>query len=83
MKKAAAHTTILHHGQKITTVKPQMLDTVVRIVAPVAALTAVGVLADGRFDSKPWLALLGLAAGCVLAGVLVKRQDSDLPDEEN
>jgi F0F1-type ATP synthase assembly protein I len=57
-------------------------ETAWRIVAPVAAFTIAGVFADGQMDTKPWLALLGLMIGSVVAGVLVRRQIGDLPLDE-
>lgn len=61
---------------------PMLLDTAWRIGLPVAAMSTLGILADSYFDSKPWLALLGLAVGCAFAGILVKQQAIDAPDDE-
>jgi F0F1-type ATP synthase assembly protein I len=83
MKKAAAHTTTLAREQHLTSspVHPKLMiwETAWRIVTPVLVFTLAGIWADGHFDTKPWLALLGLMVGSVVAGVLVRRQIGDLP----
>lgn len=85
MKKAAAHSTTIRPAQNLTTVKLSsphaMLDTAWRIVAPVGAFTLLGVLADERLTTRPWLALLGLAIGFGLASILVNRQIISKNDE--
>lgn len=78
MKKAAAHstTTVAVHP------KSHFIDTTWRIIAPVAICTAAGILADSYVGSKPWLALLGVAIGFGVAGILVKHQIGGLPTDE-
>lgn len=82
MKKAAAHTNTVQQHHRITAIAPVLFATAWRIVLPVAVFSAVGALADSYFGTKPWLALLGLMAGFVVAGVLVKRQASAAPTDE-
>jgi F0F1-type ATP synthase assembly protein I len=86
MKKAAAHTTTLAHEQHLTAApthtKLTVWETVWRIVTPVVVFTVIGILADNSVDAKPWLALLGLMVGSVVAGLLIKRQIGDLPSDE-
>jgi hypothetical protein len=81
MKKAAVHSTSLpakHHVVSTALhVRPMIFDTAWRIVLPVAAMAVLGILADAYFDSKPWLALLGVAVGFVFASILVKHQVAD------
>jgi len=51
----------------------QFLDTLWRVGAPVLLFTAVGLVADRHFGTKPWLTLLGTAVGFVGAGLLIKQ----------
>jgi F0F1-type ATP synthase assembly protein I len=50
------------------------LDTTWRIAAPVILFTVLGILADRKFGSKPWITLLCVIIGFVFAVLLVKRQ---------
>lgn len=50
------------------------LDTTWRMATPVILFAVLGILADRRFGSKPWLTLLSVIIGFVGAVLLVKRQ---------
>jgi F0F1-type ATP synthase assembly protein I len=50
-----------------------LLATTWRIAVPVVLGTGLGIFLDLKLGSKPWLTLLGVAAGFVLAGVLIAR----------
>jgi hypothetical protein len=50
-----------------------LLATTWRIVVPVVLFTGLGIFLDLRFGSKPWLTLLGVVIGFVLAGKLIAR----------
>lgn len=87
MKKAAAHTTTKspsgHDGFTAGDIALQFLDTTWRIAVPVTIFASLGILADRRFGSKPWLTLLGMVIGFAVAGWLIKRQlDNVLKEEE-
>lgn len=87
MKKAAAHTTtkspIGHDSLTAGTIALQFLDTTWRIAIPVTIFALLGILADRKLGSKPWLTLLGAIVGFAAAGWLIKRQlDTVLKEEE-
>jgi hypothetical protein len=82
MKKAVAHSTTLPAKHHVVSASPIIFDTAWRIVLPGAGMAGVGILADSYLESGPWLALLGLAVGFVLASVLVKHQTADEFGEE-
>jgi F0F1-type ATP synthase assembly protein I len=50
-----------------------LLATTWRIVTPVVLGTGFGIFLDVRIGSKPWLTLLGVTLGFILAGVLIAR----------
>jgi hypothetical protein len=50
-----------------------LLATTWRIVVPVVLFTGLGIFLDLRIGSKPWLTLLGVVIGFVLAGKLIAR----------
>jgi F0F1-type ATP synthase assembly protein I len=50
-----------------------LLATTWRIVVPVLLGTGLGIFLDLRIGTKPWLTLLGVALGFVLAGKLIAR----------
>lgn len=50
-----------------------LLSTTWRIVVPVVLGTGLGIFLDIRLGTKPWLTLLGVTAGFVLAGVMIAR----------
>lgn len=51
-----------------------MLDTTWRIAVPVILLTVPGILLDRKIGSAPWITLLAVVLGFVIAGWLVKKQ---------
>lgn len=87
MKQAAAHTTTKSRGADadlgIGTIALTFLDTTWRIATPVILFTALGIMGDLRFGSKPWLTLLCVVIGFVFAGLLLKRQLAAALKEEN
>jgi membrane-bound ClpP family serine protease len=58
------------------------LDTTWRIAVPVVLFAAIGIFADLRLGTKPWLTLLGVVLGFVAAGWLVKKQIEAVEREE-
>lgn len=50
-----------------------LLETTWRIAAPVVLGTGLGIFLDLRLGTKPWLTLLGVAAGFMIAGKLIAR----------
>jgi hypothetical protein len=51
-----------------------MGDTTWRMFVPIIGLMMVGLLADQQLHTKPWIMVIGMAAGVYLAAVLIKRQ---------
>ena len=49
-------------------------DTAWRMFVPVIGLTILGLLADKQYHTTPYLLILGLILGCVLAALLVRNQ---------
>ena len=49
-------------------------DTTWRMFVPTIGLTVLGLLADKQFHTTPWIMLLGIILGVILAYVLVRRQ---------
>ena len=49
-------------------------DTTWRMFVPSVGLTLLGVWADARFGTKPWLMFIGIVAGFAGAALLVRRQ---------
>jgi F0F1-type ATP synthase assembly protein I len=41
---------------------------------PIVGLTVLGLLADKQFHSTPWIMIVGIVLGVILAYVLVRRQ---------
>jgi len=78
MKKAAAHPTqSTPRAQAPLTagsIGLQFLDTTWRVAVPVVLFVLIGIFADRHLSTKPWLTLLGVLIGFVLAGFLVKRE---------
>ncbi len=78
MKQAAAHPTTKSPSADLTfgvgAIAVAFLDTTWRIAIPVIGMTLLGIFADRRLGSKPWLTLLSVAFGFGLAALLVKRQ---------
>ncbi|HEX8762907.1 MAG TPA: AtpZ/AtpI family protein [Candidatus Saccharimonadales bacterium] len=78
MKKAAAHpTTKSTSGNdrfSLGSLALDFLDTTWRIAVPVVIFAVLGIVADKRFGSMPWLTLLGMVIGFIFAGMLLKKQ---------
>lgn len=78
MKQAAAHTTTKHRGSDATlgvsSIAFTFLDTTWRMAVPVVLFTILGIVADRRLHTKPWLTLPSVLVGFALAILLVKRQ---------
>jgi len=53
-------------------------DTTWRMFVPAVGLTLLGVWADGQFQTKPWLMIIGIVLGFLGAFFLVKKQISGL-----
>ncbi len=51
-----------------------MADTTWRMFMPIVGLLLVGRYADSRWDTKPFMMLLGALLGAVIAAALIKRQ---------
>ena len=49
-------------------------DTTWRMFVPTIGLLLVGRHYDLRFGTKPWLMLVGVAVGALLAALLIRRQ---------
>lgn len=49
-------------------------DTTWRMFVPTLMLTALGLWADNKYNTGPWLSLAGVLTGCVIAALLVKKQ---------
>jgi len=78
MKQAAAHSTTKSPQTDLTfgvgAIAVAFLDTTWRIAIPVLAMTMLGIFADRKLGTKPWLTLLSVVIGFGLAALLVKRQ---------
>lgn len=80
MKKTAAYSaTSLNNTKNTQTLNPLLLgrsylDTGWRIVVPVVIATFFGAVLDEAIGTKPWLTLVGLVIGFMVAGLLVKQQ---------
>lgn len=87
MKKAAAHpTTKAPSGNdhfSLGTLAIDLLDTAWRIAVPVVLMAMLGLMADKSFGSAPWLTLLGMVIGFIIAGLLLKRQLAAVEQEES
>ena len=53
-------------------------DTTWRMFVPSVGFTLLGVWADGNFNTKPWLMIVGIAVGFLSAFLLVKKQIDSL-----
>jgi hypothetical protein len=51
-----------------------LADTTWRMFIPTVGLLLAGRYCDTRFGTKPWLMLVGVLVGGVLAGLLIKQQ---------
>lgn len=59
-----------------------MADTTWRMFTPVVISVGVGIWADLRYHTKPWLTLLGLVVGFVGAVMLVRAQIKSLEGKD-
>lgn len=77
MKKAAADpTTKSPHGADpftIGTLGLDLLDTTWRIAVPVLVFASLGIFADIKLSTKPWLTIVAVICGFVVAGLLIKK----------
>lgn len=48
-------------------------DTTWRMFVPTIGLAILGYLLDQRYDTTPWLFILGFVIGCLITGLLIKR----------
>ncbi|HEX7963178.1 MAG TPA: AtpZ/AtpI family protein [Candidatus Saccharimonadales bacterium] len=79
MKHAADSPTTKHRGADADlgvagVLALTFLDTTWRIATPVILFTVLGIIADRRFGTKPWITLLCVVIGFAFAVLLVKRQ---------
>lgn len=75
-KKAADPTTTSPKSEKpftIATLGLDLMDTTWRIAVPVILFAILGIIADRSLGSKPWLTLLSVVLGFIIAGLLLKR----------
>lgn len=49
-------------------------DTTWRMFVPTIGLTVAGVVLDNRLHTKPWMTLIGIGLGTLIATLLVRRQ---------
>ncbi len=49
-------------------------DTTWRMFVPIIGGTALGVWADNTYASKPWVTIIGVSIGVVIATLLVRNQ---------
>jgi MFS-type transporter involved in bile tolerance (Atg22 family) len=54
-----------------------MADTTWRMFTPPALVVPLGLWADLKFHTKPWLTLVSAIVGLVLSALLVKKQLGD------
>lgn len=65
-------------SQQIGTILATIGDTTWRMFVPSVGFTLLGVWADGNFNTKPWLMIVGIAVGFLSAFLLVKKQIDSL-----
>lgn len=76
-KKAAHKTTHSTSGQDslgVGGVALAFLDTTWRIATPVILFTLLGIAVDVHAGTKPWVTLIAVVIGFVVAVLLVKKQ---------
>lgn len=59
-----------------------LLNTAWRMATPVIMAAVLGILADRKLGSAPWVTLLAVVIGFVIAGWLVKKQLAILERED-
>lgn len=83
MKKTAAHSATsinkTNSSQTLSTAQlgQNYLATGFRIFIPVILMVFVGAIGDSILRTKPWMTLIGLVIGFMLASIFVKRQGPD------
>ncbi|HUC89973.1 MAG TPA: AtpZ/AtpI family protein [Patescibacteria group bacterium] len=85
MKQTAASKTtktIPADNFTIGSVGLQLLDTTWRIAVPVLIFALLGIFADLRLGTKPWMTILGVAIGFVFAAKLVNKQIKAVEKQE-
>ncbi len=86
MKQAAAQPTTKSGNDTalgVGSIALTFLDTTWRIATPVVLFTLLGIFADRRLGSKPWITLLSVVIGFALAILLVKKQLAEVQKAEN
>lgn len=58
----------------LRTILTSIGDTTWRMFVPSIGFTLLGVWLDGQLSTKPWLMIIGIGVGCLLAFLLVYRQ---------
>jgi len=66
--------------QRNLSISREMADTTWRIAVPVVLFACLGIIIDRTTGSRPWMTLLGMVAGLVCAGYLIKKQLERWPD---
>jgi Putative F0F1-ATPase subunit Ca2+/Mg2+ transporter len=61
----------------------QLLDTTWRMTVPVLVFALAGILLDKRLDTAPWITVLGVIIGFVIAARLVYKQIKAVEQMEN
>lgn len=86
MKQQAAvkttHSTSGKNTSVLGAIGMDALNVSWRIAVPVILAAVLGILADRRFGSEPWLTLAFVVLGFVTAGWLVRRQIAALEKED-
>lgn len=59
-----------------------LIDTAWRIAVPVILFAGIGIFADLKLGTKPWITLAAVVVGFVISGWLVKRQIEAVEREE-
>lgn len=52
----------------------ELADTTWRMTVPVVLFACLGIVVDRAIGSKPWMTLLGVVIGFVIAALLIKKQ---------
>lgn len=52
----------------------ELADTTWRMTVPVVLFACLGIVIDRATGSKPWVTLLGVVIGFIVAGFLIKKQ---------
>ena len=60
-----------------------MADTTWRMFVPIIGLTVGGLLLDKQFHTTPWIMIVGIIVGVVLAALLVRRQMIYVSDKKS